>query len=67
MSDSAKRYLLVGAFNTVFGYALSLLIYHFLQRDLSIIAIGIMINVISITVAFLGYKLLVYKTTGNWF
>lgn len=66
MGDSAKGYLLVGAFNTVFGYALSLLVYHFLQRDLSIIAIGIMINVISITVAFLGYKLLVYKTTGNW-
>jgi hypothetical protein len=54
MGDSAKRYLLVSVFNTVFGYALSLLMYHFLQRDLSIIAIGIMINVISITVAFLG-------------
>lgn len=66
MGDSAKRYLLVGVFNTVFGYALSLLMYHFLQRDLSIIAIGIMINVISITVAFLGYKLLVFKTSGNW-
>lgn len=66
MGDSARRYLLVGVFNTVFGYALSLLVYHFLQRDLSIIAIGIMINVVSITVAFLGYKLLVFKTSGNW-
>jgi putative flippase GtrA len=67
MSKSARRYLLVGIFNTVFGYALSLLVYHFLQKDVSIIVIGIMINMISITVAFLGYKLFVFKSTGNWF
>ena len=66
MSNSARRYLLVGIFNTVFGYALSLLVYHFLQNDLSIIVIGIIINVISITVAFLGYKLFVFESSGNW-
>ena len=66
MSNSARRYLLVGVFNTVFGYALSLLVYHFLQNDLSIVVIGIMINVISITVAFLGYKLFVFESSGNW-
>jgi putative flippase GtrA len=66
MSNSARRYLLVGVFNTVFGYALSLLVYHFLQNDLSIVLIGIMINVISITVAFLGYKLFVFESSGNW-
>ena len=66
MSNSARRYLLVGVFNTVFGYALSLLVYHFLQNDLSIVVIGIMINVISITVAFLGYKLFVFEGSGNW-
>lgn len=66
MPEYAKRYLLVGVFNTIFGYVLSLLVYHLFQRDLSIITIGIMINVISITVAFLGYKLLVFKTSGNW-
>ena len=66
MSNFSRRYLLVGIFNTVFGYALSLLVYHFLQNDLSIVVIGIMINVISITVAFLGYKLFVFKTAGNW-
>lgn len=57
---------MVGVFNTVFGYALSLLVYHFLQNDLSIVLIGIMINVISITVAFLGYKLFVFESSGNW-
>ena len=66
MSNSARRYLLVGVFNTVFGYALSLLVYHFLQNNLSIVVIGIMINVISITVAFLGYKLFVFESSGNW-
>ena len=60
------RYLLVAVFNTVFGYALSLMVYHFFQKDVSIIVIGIMINVISITVAFLGYKLFVFKGAGNW-
>jgi len=67
IDTSARRYLLVGVFNTVFGYALSLMVYHFLQKDVSIIVIGIMINMISITVAFLGYKLFVFKSTGNWF
>ena len=66
IDTSARRYLLVGVFNTVFGYALSLLVYHFLQNDLSIVVIGIMINVISITVAFLGYKLFVFESSGNW-
>lgn len=66
MGSSAKRYLLVGIFNTAFGYALSILVYNFLQRNLSIISIGIMINVISITVAFLGYKLFVFKSSGGW-
>jgi putative flippase GtrA len=67
VSNSARRYLLVGVFNTVFGYALSLMVHQFLQKDVSIIVIGIMINVISITVAFLGYKLFVFKSAGNWF
>jgi hypothetical protein len=57
MSNSARCYLLVGVFNIVFGYALSLLVHHFLQNDLSIVVIGIMFNMISISVAFLGYKL----------
>lgn len=66
IDDSAKRYLLVGVLNTAFGYSLSLLVYHFFQNNLSIIAIGVIINTISITVAFLGYKIFVFKSAGNW-
>jgi len=66
MSNSARRYLLVGVFNIVFGYALSLVAYRFLKNDLFIIVIGNMINVISITVAFLGCKSFVFESSGNW-
>jgi putative flippase GtrA len=66
MSGSGRRYILVGTFNTAFGYVLSILVYHFLQKYLSIISIGIIINVISITVAFLGYKFFVFKSSDCW-
>lgn len=67
MPSFEKAYLVAGIFNTIFGYVLSLLIYHYFQYHLSIITIGIIINITSISVAFVSYKLFVFKTVGNWF
>jgi len=62
------RYLLVGGFNTVFGYAL------FAALNWAFAGLGsygylyaaIVANPISITVAFLGYKWFVFRTRGNY-
>src|ERR1700722_2461010 len=63
------RYLLVGAWNTVFGYTC----FFFITRGLShvmphysYIAANLLSNILSITVAFLGYKWFVFRTKGNY-
>ena len=62
------RYLLVGAFNTVFGYGLFALL-NWLLRPLgahSYLLAALLANVIAIGVAFLGYKKLVFRSQGNY-
>lgn len=67
------RYLMVGGFNTLFGYASFLVIVKLLAgvipaRFLSLTAIaGSLISTpINITVAYFGYKFFVFKTKGNY-
>lgn len=62
------RYLLVGGFNTVFGYGVFALLNWTLRGlgDYSYMYAAVLANFIAITVAFLGYKWLVFKTRGNY-
>jgi len=48
------------------GYAIGVGLYKVLESNLSIIWIGIISNILSITVSFLSYKTLVFKTKGMW-
>jgi putative flippase GtrA len=62
------RYILVGGFNTFFGYAVFALL-NWSMRGLgsySYMYAAVLANVIAITVAFLGYKWFVFKTRGNY-
>lgn len=62
------RYLLVGGFNTVSGYALfvglnyGLRSYGIYGSEIASLAS----NIIAITVAFLGYKWFVFRTRGHY-
>ena len=63
------RYLLIGVWNTLFGYgtfALFTMLLTPLGRQSYILAV-IPSTMINITVAFLGYKWFVFKTKGNYF
>ena len=62
------RYLLVGGFNTVFGYSLFAILNFCLQGigSYSYMLASLLSNLIAITVAFLGYKWFVFKTKGNY-
>lgn len=64
----ALRYLLVGGFNTVFGYGLFALLNWSLRGlgSFSYLYAAVLANLIAITVAFLGYKWLVFRTRGNY-
>ena len=62
------RYLLVGGFNTVFGYSLFAVLNFGLQGigSYSYMLASLLSNLIAITVAFLGYKWFVFRTRGNY-
>ena len=68
------RYIVVGSCNTVFGYSTFAGIYYFLHRlDIptgnvywQVITAQIVSNPINITASYLGYKLFVFKTRGNF-
>jgi len=62
------RYLLVGIWNTVFGYALYAALTALLTPRVphAYILASFLSSVINITVAFLGYKWLVFQTKGNY-
>jgi putative flippase GtrA len=62
------RYLVVGGFNTCFGYAL-FVSFNYLFRSLGVYGseiASLLGNVIAVTAAFLGYKWFVFRTHGNY-
>jgi putative flippase GtrA len=62
------RYILIGAFNTGFGYGLFVAL-NYLFRRLGVYGseiASLLSNIIAITVAFLGYKWFVFRTHGNY-
>ncbi len=63
-----SRYLLVGIWNTVFGYGTYAGLTAILTPRIphAYIAASIIGNVLAITEAFLAYKWLVFKTKGNY-
>jgi len=59
-------YVLVGGWNTVFGYGAFAVLYYFLSSFLSYVLIITISYIISITNAFVGYRFFVFKSKGNW-
>ena len=62
------RYLLVGMWNTVFGYSTFALLTALLKPYVpqSYILAAVLSSVLNISVAFLGYKWFVFRTKGNY-
>ncbi|MES2222729.1 MAG: GtrA family protein [Acidobacteriota bacterium] len=63
------RYLMVGLWNTVFGYSTYALLTMLLTPRLrfAYIYASVFSSLLNITVAYFGYKLFVFKTRGNYF
>ena len=62
------RYLMVGLWNTAFGYGTFALFTALLDAYMpaSYMAASLLSSVLNITVSFLGYKWFVFKTKGNY-
>jgi len=58
-------YLLVGGWNTFFGYGSFVLLYYFLSARIHATVILTLCYILSITNAYIGYKIFVFKTKGN--
>ena len=68
----ALRYLIVGVWNTLFGYGCFFVVVRLLlhlmpaQPALSASIATVLATIINITVSFLGYKWFVFRTQGNY-
>jgi putative flippase GtrA len=62
------RYLVVGGFNTLFGYSCFALLTLVMAPHLphAYILAGVLSSVINISVSFLNYKWFIFKTKGNY-
>lgn len=59
-------YLIVGAFNTTFGYCLGLFLYQTFSPQMHIVLVATITNIIAISMSFISYKLFVFKSQGVW-
>ena len=60
------RFILVGGFNTIFGFSFFACLYSFLHEKLHYLIILIFSNFVSIIVAFFMLKFFVFKTKHNY-
>ena len=72
MSKSSRyqlvRYLAVGVWNTLFGYGCYAFLTYLLTGVMphAYMAAAVLSTVINITVSYLGYKIFVFQTKGNY-
>lgn len=71
--DQFARYLCIGVFNTFFGYFSFVVVLTLLNSALpdrllylTVILASILTTPVNITVSYLGYKFLVFRTKGNY-
>lgn len=58
-------YLVVGGWNTLFGYGVFSLLYMLLSYRFHSMVILVLSYILSITNAYAGYKIFVFRTKGN--
>lgn len=58
------RFLLVGAWNTAFGYGLFAGLYLWLGQEMHYLMILLLAHAVSVTNAFLGHRYLVFRSQG---
>ena len=66
LNNEKIRYLLVGGYNTAFGYILFVLLLIIFNSRAHYLILLIISHVVSVTNAFLAYKFLVFKTQEPW-
>lgn len=60
------RYLVVGGYNTLFGYGCFALLWWFFGQQIHYLVLLLLSHIFSVINAYLGYKLFVFQTKGKW-
>lgn len=63
--EQGLRYLLVGGFNTVFGYGLFALLLYLADDRVHYLVILVAATIVAVLVAFVGYRYVVFRVRGN--
>ena len=58
-------YLIVGAWNTLFGYGVFALLYYLLRKHLHVDLVLVLSYAPSIVNAYIGYRYIVFRSTGS--
>lgn len=60
------RYLFIGAYNTVFGYSAFATLWYFLGHSTHYLGLLTVSHFLSVTNAYLGYRIIVFRLKGRW-
>ncbi|OAI04617.1 hypothetical protein A1353_12755 [Methylomonas methanica] len=65
--DNEKiRYLLVGGYNTAFGYGVFVVLWFFYHHNLHYVELLVISHIVSVINAYLGYRIVVFRVRGRW-
>lgn len=64
--NTTSRYLIVGGWNTIFGYATFSILYLLLNEKLNYILVAIVSHIISVTQSFLTQRNIVFRSKNIW-
>jgi putative flippase GtrA len=65
--DEKIKYLIIGVWNTLFGYSIFIGLYYLLHERFNYLIILVFSYVVGITNSYICYKIFVFKTKGNYF
>lgn len=60
------KYISIGFINTILGYWISIIIFYIFYERLGIIGVGLMANILNISITYINYKFFLFKTKGNF-
>jgi putative flippase GtrA len=60
------RFLIIGGWNTAFGYFCFLVLYWLLHDRLHYLVIGALAHVLAVANAFVCHRMLVFRSRGSW-
>lgn len=66
LNSRQVRYIIASVFNTIFGYAAIVFLHALLYPAYNMIVVGVLANILGITVSFSTYRIFVFMSNGNW-